>query len=296
MNVVTAKLKEAGLHTAFQERVEAYQAPGMELAMVVPSTRREETYAWLGDVPQLKESLDEFAPEGLLEHDYTLKNKRFRAAIQVYEDDLSDELYGQTKLRVEDMAQKGKEFPSILLSQVRANGETNLCYDGQPFHSSTHVSGNSGTQSNIVTGTGTSVAQLRTDLITGRARLFGFKTDKGDVIVRRPSLYAVVGPALEIAMLEAAMLATVSTGGQNVLHGLIAGVLVDQNLTGNSWYLEDAAPLVKPYIVQNREDLSLANTGIESDSYVIHDKTTWRVKWRGNVGYGLWQHSVKIKN
>lgn len=297
MNVVLFQLKMAGLNTAFQESLAVYTTTWQDSMLAVPSTVEREGYAWLGDVSQLEEWNSELAPRGLIEFDFTIKNKRFGAAMMIYHDDISDERYGQTKIRVGDMAEKAKAFPSVLLRALRANGESGLGYDDQPFYSTTHVEGSSGFQSNLVAGTGTTVAQIQADFKVARKLLFGYKTDKGDVYVRsNPRLVAVCGPEMEIAIREGLMLTTVSAGGQNVYAGMVSAVEVDQGITGNSWYLEDRSPRVKAFLLQEREVVTPKFTAPGSDTDVKEDATLYTVKWRGNAGYGQWKHSVKIKN
>ncbi len=299
MNVMLAKMKIAGLNAAFMGVVQGGLPPWQDAALLVPSGKSAEDYGWLGDVAELEEWRDELIPRGLLEFGFSIRNKRFGGAIEFEIDDLNDDQYGQAKLRVQDLADKGRQYPGRLISSLRAAGETTLCYDGQYFHSTTHSEGSSGTQSNLHTGTGTSDAQIQADTESALALMGAYKTDKGTPIVRTGRrLVGVCAPALEIKLRRALMLQTLSAGGQNVFAGLLSDIEVDPLLTGNSWYIEDRAPRVKAYIVQEREALSAANTGLGdgSETFVLRDRIIYRAKWRGNVGMGLWQHSVKIKN
>lgn len=297
MNVVLYQLKMAGLNTAFMESMAVYESAWQSAMLFVPSTVASENYGWLGDVAGLEEWKDELVPRGLTEFGYSLPNKRFGDAIKLYNDDLSDERYGQSKIRVADMAEKAKAFPGQLLSQLRVNGQTALCYDGQTFYSTTHVEGLSGTQGNLVTGTGTTVAQATADFKSAYGKMFTFVTDKGDPFVRgNVRLVAVCGPLMFLTLKEALLLTTVSAGGQNVMAGLVSEIVVDQRITDNDWYLEDWGPKMKPFVLQEREPVTTANTGLESDTYVLSDATVFRAKWRGNAGYGQWRNSIKINN
>lgn len=297
MNVVLLLLKLAGLSTLFIETLTVYSTAWQNAMTFVPSTKSKEDYSWLGDVSQMEEWKDELVPSGLAEFDYTLKNKRFGSALTFFNDDLSDELYGQSKLRVSDLAEKAKAYPTVLLRSLRTDGTTNLCYDGQPFFSTTHSEGDSGAQSNLHTGTGTTEAQIQADFESARGLMLSYKTDKGDPWTREnPKFVAVCSPTLDVKLRKALMLGTVSTGGQNVYAGMVSDVEVDQGLTGNDWYLEDRSPKVKAYILQEREVVTPANTMPGSDKHILEDKIFFRVKWRGNAGYGQWRHAVKINN
>lgn len=298
MNVALTAMAIAGLNTAFMEALTApYENDWRGAMLFVPSTVLLENYAWLGDVSGLEEWKDELVPRGLAEFKYTLPNKRFGEAIKLYEDDLADDQYGQSTIRVANMAEKAKAFPGQLLSQLRLNGDTGLCYDGQAFYSTTHSEGSSGIQGNLVTGTGTTVAQATADFKTAYNKLFTYKTDKGDPYVRANSrLVGVCGPLMFLTLKEALLLTTVSAGGQNVMAGLVSQIVVDQRITDNDWYLEDWGPRVKAFILQEREPVTTANTGPQSDMAVLSDAIVYRAKWRGNAGYGQWRNSVKINN
>ncbi|PKO13836.1 hypothetical protein CVU37_15095 [candidate division BRC1 bacterium HGW-BRC1-1] len=292
MHLLMAKMKLAGLNTAFFDAIKGIKPPWEDAVTKAPSGKSVEDYGWLGDVPQMAEWKDELIPEGIKEYGYTLKNKRFAAAMKVYNDDLADDQYGQAKLKIASMAPSAAGFPGTLVSALRTGGETGLAYDGTAFFSAARAEG-----SNLVTGTGTSDAQIAADFESALVLIRLTKTDKGQVFDRtNMKLTAVCGVAMEQKLRRVLLAATVSTGGVNMLSGLVAGLEVDPYITGNSWYLEDRDPYVKGFIVQEREAVDITNTGMDSDQYVLHDRVVYRVKWRGNAGYGLWQHAVKVKN
>jgi phage major head subunit gpT-like protein len=288
-------MRLAGLNAAFMEAYGAYGTPWRDASLFVPSTQRTENYAWLGDSPQMSQWTDELVPKGLSEFTYTLANQRHAAAMEIFEDDLNDDLYGQTKIRIAEMADKAAEYPSILLRNLLTTNGT--CYDGQAFFSTTHSEGSSGNQSNLVTGTGVTVAALQTDLGTARKLMNKYVTDTGDVRVRsNPKWVIRCAPDLEVVMLQAFMAVTTTTGGENIYRGLVSKIEVDQGLTGNDWYLEDRAPRIKAFILQERDAVEPKQTMPGSDTDVVRDSTIFRVKWRGNAGYGMWQNCCKIDN
>lgn len=297
MNVVLFTLKMAGLNTAFQQAYEVYKGPWDDAMMRVVSTGDSEHMGWLGDVPQMQEWKSELAPQGLNEFDYWIKNRRFGVSLLIKNDDLADDRYAQVVIRISSLAENALEYGSVLLRDLRTNGETALCYDGQPFFSTAHQEGDSPAQSNLVAGTGLSVAQIQADHKTARAKMLGYVTDKGNTFVRsNPRFVAVCSPDAELALKEGLMLTTLSAGGQNVHSGLVSAVEVDPGLTGNSWYLEDRAPKIKAFVYQIRQEATPKHTMPGSDTDVKDDATLYVVKMRGNGGYGQWRNCVKIKN
>jgi phage major head subunit gpT-like protein len=292
MNVVLKLMKIAGLNTLFQAELEAYEAEWRESMTVVPSTRKAEQYGWLGDVPRLAEDKGEYIPEGLKEYDYLIKNRKFKAAMEIDDDDLADDQYGHLQQRVRNYVAAAGTWPYELLLELITGGESGLCYDGQPFFSTAHSAG-----SNLVTGTGAAVDKLQADLATARALAGTFKTDKGKLWPRvRPQWWVRCSSALYVPCLQAFRVTTVAAGGENVYAGLVAGVIEDSGLTGNSWYLEDRAPSVKGYIFQLRLQPTPKNTMPGSDQDVKHDSTLYTIRARGNGGYGEWRNVIKVKN
>jgi phage major head subunit gpT-like protein len=297
MNIVLLKMKLAGLQAAFMQEIGVYQTNWQNEVLLVPSGKSSEDYAWLGDVVGLEEWKDELIPRGLSEFSYTLKNKRFGRAMKVFVDDLNDDQYGQTKLRIAGLAQKAKAYPSTLVRDLRTNGKSGLCYDGQPFYSTTHSEGSSGTQSNLVDGTGTTDAEIVADFETGRTQLFSLVTDTGDPWPREnANLVVKCGSSMTIKLRRNLMAATVSTGGENVLSGMVSAIEEDPGISGNSWWIDDRGPMIKPFILQEREGVTLASTDPGSDTFVLTDAVITRAKWRGNGGYGQWRNSVMIDN
>lgn len=293
MHILNAKMKAAGLNTAFFDAIKGIKPPWEDAATKVPSGKSAETYAWLGDVPQMSEWKDELIPEGIKDYSYLLVNKRFGASALIYADDLNDDQYGQAKLKIESMAGPAANFPGTLVSALRTGGETGLAYDGTAFFSAARAEG-----SNLVSGTGVATtATIEADFESALANLHMTKTDKGQTFDRtNMRLVAVCGAATEMKLRRALSAGTTANGGVNVLAGIVSAIEVDTSITGNSWYLEDRAPLVKGYIVQDREAVDIKNTGLDSTEFIKYDRVLYRVKWRGNAGYGLWQHTVKIKN
>lgn len=298
MNIVSILLKLAGLNTAFQTELGIYEPPGRDMVTEVPSGKLQEDYGWLGDVAEMEEWKDELIPQGLREFNYSIKNKRFASPpIKIFADDLADEQYGQLLIRIADLVRKALAFPMKLVRTLRLAGETTLCYDGQNMYSTTHSEGDSGTQSNLVTGTGTTDAQMGADFDTAWGLLFGYKTDKGSEWPRENSqLVIVAGKATYLVLRRKFMIADVTGGGTNPYYGLVKDVRLDQGITGNSWYLDDIAPMVKAFILQNRQPVEPRHTGPESSKWVLSDLIYYTAKWRGNAGFGQWRNSVKIKN
>ena len=286
------KLLEAGLRTVFFEAFEAAPGDWDKIATVVPSDKDAEKYAWLGSVPKIREFKDERIPAGLLEHDYSIRNKTWEASISVDRAALEDDQYGHIRLRVQSLAEESKRHQDEMVFGLIKDGFASLCYDGQYFFDTDHAEGDSGTQSNK--GTDALSAAALQAAITAMMK---YKDDKGKPMGIVPDTL-VVPPDLKwtaMELLESAY--NVKTADANVgmrinpLHGSL-GLIVSPYLTDtNDWFLLCTKRIVKPVIFQSRIPVEFASLEGNSENGFMRDQYVYGVRARYNVGFGLWQYA-----
>lgn len=145
-----------GFKAQFQQAFQTYGAATQwqQFATRVPSSTRENHYAWLGQWPRLREWIGDRQLKGLQAHDYTVKNRKFEATIEVPRDDIEDDTYGVFAPLVAGMGQASAQHPDELIFELLAAGFTSLCYDGQNFFDTDHPVGD-GVASNSGGGAGT---------------------------------------------------------------------------------------------------------------------------------------------
>jgi phage major head subunit gpT-like protein len=283
-------LLEAGLRAVFFEAYEAAPGDWEQVATVVPSEHDTEKYAWLGSVPKMREFKDERVPAGLLEHDYSIKNKTWEASVAVDRTALEDDEYGQIKLRVMSLAEEAKRHQDELVFGLIKDGFTTLCYDGQYFFDTDHSEGDSGTQSNKGT-TALSASSLQT-AITAMSK---FKDDKGKVMGVIPDTL-VVPPDLKwtaMELLQSVYAPDTASGKTEMRRNVLAGALdliASPYLTDtNDWLLLCTRRIVKPVIFQSRVPIEFSALEANSENGFMRDQYVYGVRARYNVGYGLWQ-------
>ena len=152
------------MNTIFQEALDGVKPMYNHVAMVVPSTTKEEKYGWLGAFPRMREWLGDRHVEGLAIHDYSIKNKDFESTIEVDRNDIEDDTLGIYRPIVSELARQAGTHPDELIFSLFGSGTTGLCYDGKAFFASNHPVGK-GAASNH--GGGSSTAWYLLD--TGRA-------------------------------------------------------------------------------------------------------------------------------
>lgn len=283
-------LLEDGLKTVFFEALDATAGNYERIATIVESESDEEQYPWLGAVPSMREFRDERMPLGLLEHEFSIRNKTWESSIAVERAAIEDDKYGQIKLRIQSLAREAKRHIDEIVFTLMKNGFASKCYDGQYFFDTDHSEGDSGTQSNK--GTSALSASSLQSAITAMMK---FKDDCGKILGVVPDLL-VVPPDLQwtaMELLESTYwpgegIVTAKTAS-NVLKGKLDMVVSPYLADTNDWFVLSTKGVVKPIILQSRMPVEFAALEADSESGFMRDQYIYGVRARYNAGYGLWQ-------
>lgn len=297
--IVTPITLEKGLRADFMKAYESTESTMlMGAAMVVKSSAASEKFGWLGQAPTMQEFKDEKVPKGLLDYDFTIKNVPYEATIKVDKFALRNDQMQGVQVRIRDLAARAKIFPAKLLMELVKAGTSQLCYDGLAFFSASHVEGSSGTQSNLLTGTGVTVAQLEADFNAAVAAMLSYKDDTGEPFYEDElgmQLLVVCPPALK-AKFDQLFNADLIGQNTNMLKGR-AKVMSSSRLTdANDWYLFNMGGVVKPLILQENMPVEFGALEGQSDEGFKRRMYLYGVEWYGNVGFGLWQKAIKTTN
>ena len=128
-----------------------------KIAEKVDSSTLIETYSWLGQIPGMKEWLDERRIKRLDVEAYTLKNRKFEDTIALSRDAIEDDQVGNFKIAVRGLADAASEHPEELVFEALRLGHEKPCFDGQNFFDTDHpvmVKGEEVSVSNIQAGAG----------------------------------------------------------------------------------------------------------------------------------------------
>ena len=120
---------------AFQEMESQYP----RVAMEVPSETKDETYAWLGAVPSMREWIGDREVKNLSAYGYTIRNKDFELTVSVPRNDLEDDRIGVYKPMFQDLAYNARRHSDNLVFSLFPRGFTEKCFDGKPFFSDSHA-------------------------------------------------------------------------------------------------------------------------------------------------------------
>ena len=270
-------------NTLFNKAFEAEDPLYNLIATVTNSTTDAETYAWLGDIPGMREWIGDREIQNLTASDYTIKNKDFELTVSVPRNAVEDDKIGLYNPSVQMLGQSAAQHPDKLIFDLLASGFVAKCYDGKPFFSEEHMVGKK-----KVSNLGKEELSMET-YIAARAAMMSFTNAKGEPLGLVPDTL-VVPPALE-AKARDILVADFINGTKNTMQGT-AKPLVVPRLAGHDkeWYLLCTSRPIKPLIMQQRKAPKFVSLTAETDENVFMKKTfIYGVDYRGNAGFGFWQ-------
>lgn len=272
-------------NTLFNKVFEAQKPTYEKIATVVPSTTDAETYAWLGDIPGMREWVGDREIQNLSGSEYTIKNKDFELTVGVPRNAIEDDKVAIYNPSVQMLGESAAMHPDELVYALLASGFATKCYDGKPFFSDAHEVGDKAT-SNLMHEALTPEAYRK-----ARASMMNLKNAKGRSLGLVPDLL-VVPPALE-GMARDILLADFINGTKNTMTGT-AEIHVEPRLTSDkAWFLLSTKRPIKPLIYQQRKKAKFVSITEETSPNVFMSKTfIYGADSRGNVGFGFWQMAV----
>ncbi len=188
-----------GFSTVFNEAFSEVRSDHGKVAMLVPSSVREESYAWLGAFPRMREWIGERQVKNLKLQSYNIKNKDWEVTIEVDRNDIEDDAIGVYRPIVAEMGRAAALHPDELVFGLLRDGFTQTCYDGQYFFDTDHPVGDA-TASNFGGGTGTAwylldvSRQIKPLIFQSRREVEFVSKDRADdesVFMRKKYLYGV---------------------------------------------------------------------------------------------------------
>lgn len=290
MIINSATIREAfqSFNTVFNKAFEETETHYLQVAMEVPSGTRDETYAWLGAVPSMREWIGEREIKNLSAYGYTIRNKDFELTVSVPRNDVEDDCIGVYKPMFQDLAYSARKHPDKLVFGLFPRAFTELCFDGKPFISDDHTPGFEGHKVKAQSNKGT-YKLTPASYGAARTQMMCLVNDQGEVMNIVPDLL-VVAPQKE-AIARTIVMADEIHQEVNIYKGT-AELLVVPELAANpeQWFLLCTKRPVKPFIFQSRRRPQLVAKDKAADDNVFFDKEfIYGVDARGNAGYGLWQ-------
>jgi len=303
-NTASATVTLNTLTALYHESLRAYQRIYPAFCSVRPSNRAEETYAFMGAFPRMKEWLGERKFEQLRAATFNIPNRQWEDGFTIERTDRDDDRLGMYADLASGLGTQAARHPDRLVSElmVAAEATTGIygaCFDGQAFFDVDHVFGDSGAnQSNDLAATAAApsaptAAEFQTAFDAAVLALYSFRADNGDmindpifgnnvkdlIVMVPPSMLRVATTALTAVILSATDNINIATA-RIVANGYLT--------TATKWYLFDVSSRIRGFVFQDREKLSRPQ--IKDDPEFKHIK--FYVDARYNVGYGAWWKAV----
>lgn len=285
-------------------------------AMRISSNQETENYAWLGQVPNMREWIGGRQPKGLRENTFAITNKDYEATLEILTKDLRRDNSGQIRVRISELSRRVLSFPAKLVTTLMINGESTVCYDGQYFFDTDHAEGDSGSQSNDLSvdistlpvgnnsspsaPTRPSPEEFAASALLGIEAILGFKDDQGEPMNEGAATFEVMVPTSLWSIAASGLSLPVLANGKvnimtNLPDGLTVTPVVNPRLTWTdrfAVYRTDGD--TKPFILQEEVPVSV-DAVAEGSQLEFTDRKHWYgVQWAGNVGYGFWQHACLV--
>lgn len=127
-----------GYSASFKQGFDGAETQYRKVAMVVPSSTRENLYAWLGQFPKVREWIGDRFVNNLSVNSYAVVNRDFENTVSVDRNDIQDDQFGVYGPMMEEMGKSAAELPDELIFGLVKAGFAARCYDGQNFFDTDH--------------------------------------------------------------------------------------------------------------------------------------------------------------
>lgn len=141
MAIVTNSLIQAlftGWQGDFQGALNAAPSQYTQIATVIQSTTKSNTYGWLGQVPALREWIGDRVVNDVKEHGYQIINKGFESTVGVQKNDIEDDNVGIYSPLFAMLGEEAGKQADTLVFEALKNGFKAKCYDGKNFFDTAH--------------------------------------------------------------------------------------------------------------------------------------------------------------
>ncbi len=298
--IVDTVLLEKGLKAAFNKAMTGIIADGgatkalEAITSIFPSEGPDEKYGFLGDTPAVTEWIGDKTTGHIKDYSYTLTNKNYYAAISIDRNEINDDRMGILKPRIAGMVSTlQREKWALIIAQIVA-GTVNLAYDGTAYFSSSHTKP---TLDNLLAGTSTTIATIKTDIYSAKAGMMEFVSDANRVM--RLAMDTILVPAEQEGLFLEVLESSANPGGAgdgifNPMKGWIKQLIVEPSLTDSlDWFGFSAAHPMKPMILQIREE---PNPVIDTTAEARNRTIVFSGEMRCVAGFGMFQQAVKMVN
>lgn len=272
-----------------------------QISMKVNSDSETEFYKWLAAVEQMREWKGGRHEKRQAVEEFEIRNLEYEGTINVGVPERRRDKTGQIMARVRDLATRAGTHWEALLTTLIIAGEVSLCYDGQAYFDTDHVSGDSGTQSNDITialvdGSAPTPTEMATAINTLIQTMYGFVDAAGEPINQNATQFGLMVPVTFMQTALSALNDQFLTSGVTnpfIGKGFSVQLIVNPRLTWTeqmALFRTDGA--TQALVMQEEEPITTDMIGPGSEEEFRNNRHLFGAKATRSVGYGRWEHAV----
>lgn len=290
VNASNLKTIFVNLKTIFNNAFAAAPSQFREIAMVVPSTGKQNDYAWLSGFPKMQKWVGEKAVKALAASKYSIVNDDFEATVEVDRNDIEDDQLGIYKPQAEMAGFSARQLPDEIVFALVNNGFAALCYDGQYFFDVDHpVAGASVSNKGTKQLSAASQAAAAASYGAARIAMGKLKDEEGRPLNITPNVL-LVPVALQDVAYALINSDRLDDGKANPYKGTAKVVVAPWLTSDTAWFLLDTSKPVKPFIYQERKaPVFVEQTDPQAEDVFKRKKFLFGAEARAAGGYGFWQ-------
>ncbi len=258
------KLYSGGLASVGKPRVGIY-------AMRTTSSSKDETYGWLGAMPQMRKLVGEVNIRNLADHGFAVINEPFEVTVAVKREDIERDALGIYTNFFTAMGASAGRHPDKLLAAAFTSGFTTPCYTNKNFFDTNHEPQKGKTK---FSNKGTKKLSAA-NFVLGMQSLEERKDAEGEPINDNPDVTLVVSPKYRETAEQILFADKIDNGRTNVNKGK-AKLDVWNRLAGaateDMWFLVDNGGVVKPFVHQVEVDTEYVEMADLRDPNVFYKK------------------------
>jgi phage major head subunit gpT-like protein len=277
------------------------------LATTISTEDPTEDYAWLGNVPAVREFVGDRIVKNMVTESFSMSDKTWEATVGFDRRTIEDGKLGQVEMRIRDLAVRARQHRNRRMTQVMEVGISTVGYDGQYFFDTDHPSNKAGgaardndkTQDITSTGRATA-AEMEISVATIVEHFGSLVDDQVEPMGLTSAGLTFVTPVGHYVPL-AIVLGKINPGAYHAsgIVGSYAGLL-DAKIIVNPYstltttiYAFKTDGVIKPFIFQDRMGIELTDN-LDGDMFFRSDKAEFGTRARYEVGYGPWERAVAM--
>jgi len=290
INRTTLEAIFINLKTSFQNAFDAAPSTWGRLAMLVPSSVKQQDYGWISTFPKMRKWVGEKLIKSLAAYKYTIINDDWEATVEVDRNDVEDDNLGIYGPQAQMAGFSAKQLADEIVYDLFNGGFTNLCYDGKAFFADNHpVAGASVSNKGTAALSIATQAAAKSSFGTARTALRKMTDDEKRPLAIRPNIL-LVPPALEDVGRILMTVDRLEDGKANPYKGTAELVVGDWLTSDTAWFLLDTTKPIKPVIYQERKSPQFVEqTNPQADDVFMRKKYKFGAEARAAGGYGFWQ-------